>query len=936
MGKLQTKCQAYHQEVSDLKTQQKSSESELERLSRADAEAESVLELATLDREMAEERAEQAEAELESLRLRLEEKELELEIYTSERELLTEDMSDDEKRAAGYLQLQSERDRYKDALLYLKEIKEQNEHELNLRIRELETDVSKTEEFEEENKVVKEQLVTLESTIEDLRQQVDAANAGEEVIEELGEQNQQLKDQLSERDAIIRDLESLKELNDELENHHLEQANDMRAEMDALETDLAQQTQKVVEQESNLSEQELLITKFRELVLDLQSKMNDAESSKTMSDEQAKDVAGRFDEVMELNRRLRNASLNMTNKTITSELQNMKAEEASEELAIVKHYLPDSSEVHQTDSLRAYFRTKRLDRLSALSASLMDSMGLDSVKVTDWDNFLIELSRLECIHQLNRLNLKSRQFWDAMSTATLEQFNSLAPVYEDLSSSEHCLERCLDAFKRDEVGFKELSESLEHANNRLYAVAMDFEDVLASRPEDELIFRIASLKNHLQKIKSVFDVPKLAVVQKIDIEGDDYEVLGTLVRSSSDCVDAIAAAEKLIRTLETLRTDSLYPRFSDGIDDIVKQEEGLSINASLTADFAKDFIKFLVPLQDKEIEAEDLLEALNDIRDKHLNERSGPTFQSVTEKLRYWNEYGSVLMNNVEIEHGPAPWVVRAQDIQAAKKQSAEAEKLLEKVSADHHATKLQMREREEIIETKELEIETLRAKYREATHKVEGFDRLQKELNAASEEHARLKAELKHQAAELERVRERASVSDRSELVEAHPSSPTGVANVAPEKSAPRNTETPAAMLTFIRALTDENHWLRQRENSEMLNFNLKAMFAKMRDSEVARAKEEARYKQSKADEMLAMAMALEPLELSSNSIRLEVPVPGSKGLIIPHYEGFSRVRQVRAPIVLPPMKASMAYVDLEDDSYDDLSMIADEFEMGVSIVEA
>jgi dynactin 1 len=159
-------------------------EAELDRLSKNEQEQESILELATLDREMAEERAEQAEAEIETLRQRLEEKELELDILHSEAELLTDDMSDEAKHAAGYHRLQTENERLKEALVRLKEITEEQEDGLKQRVKELEDDLELLEEMKNKNNNLEAQVVEQEGAIELLRQQLDASNASEEIIEE--------------------------------------------------------------------------------------------------------------------------------------------------------------------------------------------------------------------------------------------------------------------------------------------------------------------------------------------------------------------------------------------------------------------------------------------------------------------------------------------------------------------------------------------------------------------------------------------------------------------------------------------------------------------------------------------------------------------------------------------------------------------------------
>ena len=941
LDKVQTKCHAYHQENTELKARIQEVEAENERLDKIEQDYETSLEIAALDKEMAEEKKEIAEAELEQVRGRLEELELELEILNGEREMLTEDMTDEDKHTTGYFQLQTERDRLRHALIRLKDMTEETEADLNARIRELEKELTQMEELKERIKDLEEKGVTSEATIEHLREQIDAADDYGEIIAELSTQNQQYKDQLLDKDLVIKDLENLKELNDELEMHHMEQANELRAELDLREAELADQTRKLTEQEAAISDQDSMIAKFRDLVMDLQSRMTDAESSKIMSEEQAKDVSGRFNEMMEMNRRLRNATLTSTVKTITSELQKLQAEEAQEELEIVKHYLPDSPDIYKNDSLRAYFRSMRISFKSSLTSSLIQSLTPQSGPTKDPEQPLHDLLRLDVVHQLTYLHLKSGQLRSAVVSSTLEQFVAFGPVYEELAPVEKTLERCLDSLKNDELNLKDISDSLRRSNQILQAVTLDYKDALAARPEDEIIFRVSSIKSNLELIKSIFDALQ-SCVRELGITDGDWDsvadVMDTLSKPSESSNQNIVAAVKLIRTLEALRDDSLYPNFPLSSEDIAQYDESLGRTARATQKFATEFTKFLLDSLEAELNddfAIEVVKKLSDLQKQHFLNKELQELSEVVVKLREWTDYAASLKNNIEIEHGPAPWVTKAKQIEAAKKQVAEAEKKLQSLTLEHTSTMLLIREREETIDTKDLEIEHLKAKHREAAAKVEDLGRLQKELKEAEEECARLQQQIKAQHLELQRQKERA-LSERSEPIETRPITSSGATNIVVEKPVPQSQPS-SDFITYVEALSDENHWLRQRENHEMFGHNLRSLFTNMRDSQAAQAKREARHKQEKADEMLAMCLSLErtviaepPKNAHANEFA-SFDFGSDVKSASPRFDVNPRsIRPTLAPIVLTSLKTPLilSYSDIEDLSFDDLSPIADEFD--------
>lgn len=857
--KLQSKCQSMHQETVELKSALKKNEVELDRLLKNEQEQESIMELATLDREMAEERAEQAEAEVEALRQKLEEKELELDILHSEANLLTEDMSDDAKHAAGHYRLQTENDRLKEALLRLKEITEEEEEKLKSRVKELETDVALLDELREVTSDLKNQTIEQEATIDLLRQQLDATNASEEIIEELSEQNQQLKEQLSERDIIIRDLENLKELNDELEAHHIEQANDLRIELEEREAELAEQAQRFREQDAALTEQDQLINKFRDLVLELQTRMNDAESSKTMTEEQAKDVEGRFNDVMELNRRLHNAHITSTAKTIQSELQKLQAEEAKEELQIVKYYLPESPDFFQNDSLRAYFCSKRVGFKSELSRSLLKNAGMQVGSPPELDKFLHELSRLDTIQILAQIHLKSTRFSAALAVSSLEHFEACRPAYEELQPVEKNIERCLDALKKDELNFKETPATLRRSDMIMGSINIDFAHVLASRPEDESICRISSIKSNLEMFKACFDTIKTCL-DAVGIEEENEElrehIYKKFIKPSNKAAECIVAANKLIRTLTTLRDDSLYPEFSSP-SELVEQDEFVAHTAQAAQQFAANLCKFFIPADDPEVKpipAYIISKSMDTLEDEHFANHEIMKLGNTIECLNRWNDWSSNLTINIEIEHGPAPWEVKSKQIESSKIPRAEAEEELKKLAADHRTTMLQVRERDELLETKNLEIEHLKAKERETLAKLLELGAAKEELVKVQGDYLRFRTEVGKEIAELQR--KEAAVEMAAKSHGPVPKITDGTNKELKLEETPSQIRASAEYATIMAAYRKENKYLRKRVEKKTFDSHMELVLDLQKKVQVAQAEKHAL---SERDAKLAKSLSVE-----------------------------------------------------------------------------
>ncbi len=110
-----------------------------------------------------------------------------------------------------------------------------------------------------------------EAQIEDLKAQLDDALGAEDLLEQLTERNLSLSEKLEEMAAELEDLEALKELNDELEESHVETEKQLQDELDYKDLVMREQQGIVDRLEENVADYENTIGQFRELVLSLQA-----------------------------------------------------------------------------------------------------------------------------------------------------------------------------------------------------------------------------------------------------------------------------------------------------------------------------------------------------------------------------------------------------------------------------------------------------------------------------------------------------------------------------------------------------------------------------------------------------------------------------------------------------------------------------------------
>lgn len=241
----------------------------------------------------------------------------------------------------------------------LRDMTQEQEAGLREQIAELEEDLHGLKGAKEEHVQLEAALAESESIVAELRQQLDTALGAEEMIEELTDKNFGLNEQVENLKATIEELESLKELNDELEMNHTENAKQMQEEIDYNEALLADQARKATTQDQTIQDLEYTVNRFRSLVTDMQSDLENMRTSQQLTEAEANDLNSRSRAMMDLNLRLQASASKAQVKAIDLELEKLEAQESVEHLSIVQLFLPDSFKTER-NSVRAYLRCKRI------------------------------------------------------------------------------------------------------------------------------------------------------------------------------------------------------------------------------------------------------------------------------------------------------------------------------------------------------------------------------------------------------------------------------------------------------------------------------------------------------------------------------------------------------------------------------------------------
>ena len=455
--KLQTKYQPLQQEIMDLKGQLKEEVARFAELEVQQAENETVVEVAALDREMAEETAESLKMELDALRQKHEEIELEVEILREENQELGKEMSPEEKTSQGWLQMERSNERLREALMRLRDMTQEQEADLKNQVAELEKDVLDLKAVKEEYLQTKERLVQSESVVEELRQQLDTALGAEEMIEELTEKNFALNEQIDDLKAAVEDLESLKELNDELDLNHTENEKQLQEEIDYNESIRAEQSRKSALQEETIQDLEYTVSRFRDLVTNMQSDLEDMRASQQITETEANDMTSRSRAMMDLNMRLQISASKAQVKAIDLELRRLEAKEAMEHLEIVRLFLPESFKTERS-SVLAFLSFKRIGFKASMMHNFIKERISGQPSPGHEDDVLISCDILD---KLVWISSTCERFVKSIQSFTVEAFGRLEGALYELEPVERAFNGWIEGLRKDELKEEQCAAELQ-------------------------------------------------------------------------------------------------------------------------------------------------------------------------------------------------------------------------------------------------------------------------------------------------------------------------------------------------------------------------------------------------------------------------------------------------------------------------------------------
>ncbi|KAI0472281.1 dynactin [Xylaria cf. heliscus] len=750
--KIEGKFQTTVQENVGLRKQLKEAEERLNQVEELQAEHDSVMELATLDREMAEETAEVLKVELEALKQKAEELELEVEILREENTEYSQGMSPEERASTGWLQMERNNERLREALIRLRDITQEQDEENKAQIKSLEKDLEEFEAIKEQYQIAKEKLLESELRGEDLRQQLDDNLGAEAMIEQLSYEKLQQSEQIQELKAVIEDLEALKEINDELEVNHVQNEREMQEELDFKDNIITEQARRAVEKDDAVGDLEYTLSRFRELVTNLQSDLEDMRASHAVNEAESEQLNSNARLMMDLNQKLQISAAKTQIKTIDLEMQRMGAQEAQQHLDIVKLFLPESFNTDR-DSVLALLRFTRLSfKANLLHGFIKERVGQAHPGHED-DVF----AGCDVIDKLTWVASMCDRFVNGISHCSLADFAKYQAALYELEPVERALNNWIEGLKKDELKEKQCADELQ----RSIALMTHLGEVHISEGlesfADEVQMKTMLMQSHLESAATAFGVTKEMVQRIVPANGDEDELAQHFTRRADAVITQTRSAKvivsKAVRSLEDLRARSLA--LTPETSEVFEQCEAASRElGEMSRAIGLDLHKLLaVEGRDEPFTYPEVQSTVQKTVTAAFSSAESDLFSAYLSRLRtLTNQVADLaavcadLSQTQEFERNPAPWILRAQELKALKIVPVDAEEELRQVKEHYHQARREIALRDENLSTATLRIETLEARMRDANAKASRMSDLEVQIVDTQSQVDRLKKDIEQQ----------------------------------------------------------------------------------------------------------------------------------------------------------------------------------------------
>uniref|UniRef100_A0A669CYY8 Dynactin subunit 1 n=1 Tax=Oreochromis niloticus TaxID=8128 RepID=A0A669CYY8_ORENI len=511
--KMQEQQGELQKQLKEAKKEAREAQEAKERYMEEMSDTADAIEMATLDKEMAEERAESLQVEVDTLKEKVEELSMDLEILRHE---ISEKGSDGAASSYQVKQLEEQNSRLKEALVRMRDLSASEKQEHVKLQKQTEKKNVELETLRTQKEKLQEELKQAEATIDELKEQVDAALGSEEMVETLTERNLDLEEKVRELRETVTDLESINEMNDELQENARETEMELREQLDLSGAKVREAEKRVEAAQETVADYQQTINKYRELTASLQ------------------------------------VGLRQGKRAIEMELRKMEVAQSNRQVSLLTSFMPDSFLRHGGDHdcilvllliprliCKAELISKQAQEKFDLNGNPVQGTGLRGPP-GEQRSFASGL-----VYSLSLLQATLHKYEQALNTCSVDVFKRMGTLYSEMSFHERSLDYFIDLLHKDQldetVQVEPLTKAIKYYQ-QLYSVH------LADHTEDCTV----QLADHIKFTQSALDcmVVEVARLRAFLSSGQESSGLAVLLKDlDTSCSDIRQFCKKIRRRM---------------------------------------------------------------------------------------------------------------------------------------------------------------------------------------------------------------------------------------------------------------------------------------------------------------------------------------------------------------------------------------------------
>uniref|UniRef100_A0A4W6DSF7 Dynactin subunit 1 n=1 Tax=Lates calcarifer TaxID=8187 RepID=A0A4W6DSF7_LATCA len=542
-NKMQEQQAELQKQLKEAKREAKEALEAKERYMEEMSDTADAIEMATLDKEMAEERAESLQLEVDSLKEKVDELTMDLEILKHEIEekgtaefyslevkgekvvdgmrwffwsfeLVREKqmrvfcfvfvfgfLSGSDGAASSYhvKQLEEQNGRLKEALVRMRDLSASEKQEHVKLQKQMEKKNVELDSLRSQKEKLQEEMTAAEKTIDELKEQVGPWGQ-EEMVETLTERNLDLEEKVRELRETVADLEAINEMNDELQENARETELELREMLDLGAAKIRESEKRVEAAQETVADYQQTIKKYRELTAHLQEVNRELTSQQEASAElQQQPPAEMFDF------KIKFAETKAYAKAIEMELRKMEVGQANRHVSLLTAFMPESFLRHGGDHdcilvllliprliCKAELISKQAQEKFDLNENCVERAGLKGA-IGEQLSFAGGL-----VYSLSLLQATLHKYEQALAQCSVDVYKKIGSLYPEMSVHERSLDFLIDLLHKDQldetVNVEPLTKAIKYYQH-LYSIH------LADQNEDCTM----QLADHIRFTQSALD-----------------------------------------------------------------------------------------------------------------------------------------------------------------------------------------------------------------------------------------------------------------------------------------------------------------------------------------------------------------------------------------------------------------------------------------------